>query len=70
MCDINTREGLYKQQMGEIEHNLTPYIRVDGQEPEVEVLGGDVWLLDDQYSPKSLQKKLKRLIDDVPMPRR
>ena len=56
--------------MGEIEHNLTTYIRVDGQEPEVEVLGGDVWLLDDQYSPKSLQKKLKRLIDDVPMPRR
>ena len=38
MTDINTREGLYKAQMGDIESNLTPFIRLDGQEEEVEVL--------------------------------
>ena len=43
MTDVNTREGLYKQQMGEIEHNLTPYLRDDGQEPEFEVVNGDLW---------------------------
>ena len=62
MTDVNVREGLYGQQMGEIESNLTPFIRVDGQEPEVEVLGNDVWLLEDEYHPRSLQKKLKDLI--------
>jgi len=63
MTDVNVREGLYGQQMGEIEHNLTPYIRVDGQEPEVEVIGQDVWLLEDEYHPRNLQKKLKDLIN-------
>ena len=63
MTDVNVREGLYGQQMGEIESNLTPFIRVDGQEPEVEVLGNDVWLLEDEYHPRSLQKKLKDLIN-------
>jgi len=63
MTDVNTREGLYKQQMGDIESNLTPFIRVDGHEPEVEVLGGDVWLTHDEYSPKNLQKKLKEMIN-------
>ena len=61
MTDVNVREGLYGQHMGEIEHNLTPYIRVDGQEPEVEVIGQDVWLLEDEYHPRNLQKKLKYL---------
>ena len=65
MTDINTREGLYKQQMGDIESNLTPYIRVDGQEEEAEVINGDLWLLDDAYNPKNLQKKLKRMIGQV-----
>ena len=63
MTDVNVREGLYGQQMGEIESNLTPFIRVDGQEPEVEVIGDDVWLLEDEYSPMNLQKKLKDLIN-------
>ena len=63
MTDVNVREGLYGQQMGEIESNLTPFIRVDGQEPEVEVIGDDVWLLEDEYSPINLQKKLKDLIN-------
>jgi len=63
MTDINTREGLYKQQMGDIESNLTPFIRNDGFEPQVEVLGGDVWLLEDEYNPTNLQKKLKDLIN-------
>ena len=70
MTDVNTREGLYKQQMGDIESNLTPYIRVDGSEPEFEVLGNDVWLLDDEYNPGKLQKKLKNLIGSVSPPRR
>ena len=63
MTDVNVREGLYGQQMGEIESSLTPFIRVDGQEPEVEVLGNDVWLLEDEYHPRNLQKKLKDLIN-------
>ena len=51
--------------MGDIESNLTPYIRVDGQEEEAEVINGDLWLLDDAYNPKNLQKKLKRMIGQV-----
>ena len=65
MTDINTREGLYKQQMGDIETNLTPFIRLDGQEEEAEVIDGDLWLTDDAYNPKNLQKKLKRMIGQV-----
>jgi hypothetical protein len=49
--------------MGEIESNLTPYIRFDGQEPEFEVIGDDVWLLEDEYNPANLQQKLKNLIN-------
>lgn len=63
MVDVNTREGLYGTQIGEIESNLTPFIRYDGGEPEFEVLGGDVWLLEDEYNPVALQKKLKDLIN-------
>lgn len=63
MTDVNVREGLYGQQMGEIESSLTPFIRVDGQEPEVEVIGQDVWLLEDEYHPGNLQKKLKDMIN-------
>jgi hypothetical protein len=63
MVDVNTREGLYGTQIGEIESNLTPFIRYDGREPEFEVLGGDVWLLEDEYNPVALQKKLKDLIN-------
>ena len=61
MTDINTREGLYKQQSADIEHNLTPFIRNDGQEPEAEVIGGDLWLLDDDYK-KNLQQKLRDMV--------
>ena len=38
-------------------------IRLDGQEPEVEVIGDDVWLLEDEYNPGNMQKKLKDLIN-------
>ena len=65
MTDSNTREGLYKQQLGDIETNLTPFIRLDGQEEEAEVIDGDLWLTDDAYNPKNLQKKLKRMIGQV-----
>ena len=47
MTDINTREGLYKQQSANIEHNLTPYIRDDGQEPDHFGENGDLWLIED-----------------------
>jgi hypothetical protein len=60
MTDVNTREGLYKQQMGEIEHNLTPYLRDDGQEPEFEVINGDLWLLEDDHH-KNVQKKMRKI---------
>ena len=62
MTDVNTREGLYKQQMGDIESNLTPYLRDDGQEPEHFVEGGDLWLIEDNYH-KSLQRKMKELAE-------
>ena len=65
MTDINTREGLYKQQMGDIDTNLTQFIRLDRQEEEAEVIDGDLWLTDDAYNPKNLQKKLKRMIGQV-----
>ena len=61
MTDINTREGLYKQQSADIEHNLTPFIRNDGQEPEAEVINGDLWLLEDNYG-KNLQQKLRDMV--------
>ena len=61
MTDINTREGLYKQQSANIEHNLTPYIRDDGQEPEHFVENGDLWLIEDNYQ-KNLQQKMKDLV--------
>ena len=63
MTDVNVREGLYGQQMGEIETNLTPFIKIDGSEPEVEVIGDDVLLLEDEYNPGNLQKKLRDLIN-------
>ena len=61
MTDINTREGLYKQQSANIEHNLTPYIRDDGQEPDHFVENGDLWLIEDNYQ-KNLQQKMKDLV--------
>ena len=63
MTDVNTREGLYKQQMGEIEHNLTPYLRDDGQEPEFEVVNGDLWLLEDDFH-KNIQKKMRKISEN------
>ena len=44
-----------------IEHNLTPYIRDDGQEPDHFVENGDLWLIEDNYQ-KNLQQKMKDLV--------
>jgi hypothetical protein len=45
LTNINVREGLYNQEMRLIENDLTPFgIIDDGREPEMEVIGGDVWL--------------------------
>lgn len=47
LMDVNVREGLYKSQMQDIESNLVPYLRVDGQEEETFVASGDIWFTGD-----------------------
>jgi hypothetical protein len=47
LMDVNVREGLYKSQMQDIESNLVPYLRVDGQEEETFVASGDLWFTGD-----------------------
>ena len=61
MVDVNTREGLYGQRIGEIETNLTPFIRYDGQEPEAEVIDGDLWLTEDNYM-KNIQERMRDMV--------
>ena len=61
MVNVNTREGLYGHRIGEIETNLTPFIRFDGQEPEAEVIDGDLWLTDDNYT-KNIQERMRDMV--------
>lgn len=49
LMNANNRQALYSSQMKNIEDELTPFGFIDnGQfnEPEIEVIGGDVWLND------------------------
>jgi hypothetical protein len=48
LMNANNRQAMYSSQMKSIEDELTPFGFIDnGQmEPEVEVIGGDVWLND------------------------
>jgi len=60
LTDVNTREGLYNQQMKSIQQNLTPFVmRKSNDEPEGEVIGGDYWLLDEEYAKKVQELGLK-----------
>jgi hypothetical protein len=60
LTDVNTREGLYNQQMKSIQQNLTPFVmRKSNDEPEGEVIGGDYWLLDEEYAKKVKELGLK-----------
>jgi hypothetical protein len=53
LVDVNTREGLYKQNITEIQQTLTPFIiQKATDEPVGEVISGDYWLTDESYSNK------------------
>jgi len=53
LVDVNTREGLYKENITEIQQTLTPFIiHKATDEPEGEVISGDYWLTDEGYSSK------------------
>ena len=60
LVDVNTREGLYKQEVQSISQNLTPFVmRKSNEEPEAWVAGGDYWLMDDEYSKRLKESKFK-----------
>jgi hypothetical protein len=45
LTNVNVREGIYNSEMRMIENDLTPFGEIlDGSEPEMEVIGGDVWI--------------------------
>jgi len=53
LVDVNTREGLYKQNITEIQQTLTPFIiQKATDDPVGEVISGDYWLTDESYSNK------------------
>jgi hypothetical protein len=46
--------------MKQIKSNLTPFVmRKGNDEPQGEVIGGDYWLLDEEYSNKVKELGLK-----------
>ncbi len=48
LTNVNVREGIYNSEMRMIENDLTPFGEIlDGSEPEMEVIGGDVWMFAD-----------------------
>ena len=60
LVDVNTREGLYKQEMQSITQNLTPFVMRKGDEgPPAWVAGGDYWLTDDEYEKRLKESKFK-----------
>lgn len=49
LTNVNVREGLFNAEMRMIENELTPFGEIiDGTEPELEVMGGDIWMNVDQ----------------------
>jgi hypothetical protein len=49
LMNANNRQALYSSQMKNIEDELTPFGFIDNglsTEPEVEVIGGDIWISD------------------------
>ena len=60
LVDVNTREGLYKQEMQSITQNLTPFVmRKSDEGPPAWVAGGDYWLTDDEYDKRLKESKFK-----------
>jgi len=60
LVDVNTREGLYKQEMQSISQNLTPFVmRKSNEEAPAWIAGGDYWLMDDEYSKRLKESKFK-----------
>jgi len=60
LVDVNTREGLYKQEMQSITQNLTPFVmRKSDDAPAAWVAGGDYWLTDDEYDKRLKESKFK-----------
>lgn len=60
LVDVNTREGLYKQEIQSITQNLTPFVMRKGDEgPPAWVAGGDYWLTDDEYDKRLKESKFK-----------
>lgn len=60
LVDVNTREGLYKQDMQSITQNLTPFVMKKGNDaPAAWVAGGDYWLTDDEYTKKLAESEFK-----------
>ena len=60
LVDVNTREGLYKQEIQSITQNLTPFVMRKGDEgPPAWVAGGDYWLTDDEYDKRLQESKFK-----------
>jgi hypothetical protein len=60
LVDVNTREGLYKQEMQSITQNLTPFVmRKSDDAPPAWVAGGDYWLTDDEYEKRLKESKFK-----------
>jgi hypothetical protein len=54
LVNVNTRDQLYNKQMKSISQDLTPFIIVKGtDEPKGEVIGGDYWLVNDDWIKKS-----------------
>lgn len=53
LINVNTRDGLYNQQMKHIQNTLTPFVMkkaTDG--PTAWVAGGDYWIVDEEYATK------------------
>ena len=60
LVDVNTREGLYTQEIQSITQNLTPFVIKKGNDdPEAWVAGGDYWLMDDEYNKKLIESEFK-----------
>ena len=60
LVNVNTREGLYNQQMQHINQNLTPFIvNKSNDDPEPWVAGGDYWLVSEEYERRVKESKFK-----------
>ena len=60
LVDVNTRDGLYNQEMQSISQNLTPFVmRKSNDKQKAWVAGGDYWLVDEEYDKKLKESEFK-----------